>query len=812
MWSQCVIVEVYALHALMTAIFLSVLYLWIRKPESDGLMIATFFVLALSFSNHHLTLPLSFIPFLVIILLRREIFWDTILAASLVVLLAYLGFAILSKDPLVLRTAIRFFYCVALGMGVLIWIRRGAIRWNLVAFLPVAVAAGLLPYAYTPLASSTNPPMNWGYARDPDGFYYSFNRSQYSGSLSTLSLKTLGAAMGTVPLGAELERPEPGGVPGFRQPTKWQNIQWWTGFFWVQLAKAFTPFVMIGYFASIFAVLRLSLPKRVWVYLLHLSFVLAAFLQALLEGVEIDASGWWLQMPYHTYTNLIFATLSAFGFGFLFTRLLSRAPRAAAALPLLLLLPLWTMRDSEPSSSQKDRWFGWKFGHDMLKDLPRGSVVYGGTDPGRFVPTYMIFGESFEDPKFKRDPSFDRRDLYIITQNALADKFYQRYIRDHYGPDRPSVKGPFERWLGREGTYPEQRLILPTPEESEHILQVAAAKDPVTGAPPDENPSIGFHSAVAKWIFERNRDKHDFFVEESFPMMWSYDYAVPHGLVYRLNKEKLTAIPPEEVAKDFKFWEDYIKELTSDPNFARDYDAQRSFSKLRLTMGNIYRYRKMGAEAERAYRQALALWAGNLDAIVALNPMLWDRGDFDGMIRLLDRAAQDDPNNISTIRLSIMAQKRKELEGEIGAARAEAEQNPHSADPAKRLLNLYAQTGDTNQSLPLIRSSMTNLPGDPDFQRVALGYLDSVGMLKDPVSVEMADRLVKTEPTSAKNFYLQSRVLYAKGDKDAFKAAAAKAVQLGGLRLREVYLADPLFKDEREKPDFLQMLTPQILQ
>ena len=39
------------------------------------------------------------------------------------------------------------------------------------------------------------------------------------------------------------------------------------------------------------------------------------------------------------------------------------------------------------------------------------------------------------------DPKFDRRDVYLITQNALADMTYLQYIRAHYNrstqPDPP---------------------------------------------------------------------------------------------------------------------------------------------------------------------------------------------------------------------------------------------------------------------------------------------------------------------------------------------------------------------------------------
>ena len=65
--------------------------------------------------------------------------------------------------------------------------------------------------------------------------------------------------------------------------------------------------------------------------------------------------------------------------------------------------------------------------------MDKHTVLFGGTDPGRFNPTYMIFAESFTPADKKpNDPGFDRRDVYLITQNALADGTYLQYIRAHY--------------------------------------------------------------------------------------------------------------------------------------------------------------------------------------------------------------------------------------------------------------------------------------------------------------------------------------------------------------------------------------------
>jgi tetratricopeptide (TPR) repeat protein len=799
MWSQAVIAEVYALHALLIAIFLILCYRWLQQPASDRLMLSVFFVLGLSFSNHHLTMTLAPLPYLLILLLRRRAFFDWIFAGVLTFLLGYLAFAILSEDSAVLRTAIRFFYCVVLAFGIFVWLRRGRLRWRLIAFLPIVVAAGLLPYAYMPLASATNPPMNWGYTRDSAGFFFSINRSQYSGSLSEVSVKSLGRLMGT-----------PRGKPDARQPgaqeqrNKWQSAQLWVGFFWQQLLRAFSIFGLIGYFSSFALVFALSLPKRVWVYFLHVAFVLAAFLQPLTANSKIDNADWWTQMPYHTYTNLIFAALSGLGMGLLISRFSKARTYVFWLAPGLLALPLFTFAGSKNAASQKDRWFGWMYGHDMLKDLPASSVVIGGTDPGRFVPTYMIFGESTQPPRHKRDPAFDRRDLYIITQNALGEHNYMKYLRDQYTAARPTPSNGFERWLGRESIYPSEPLILPNEKEVEDLVKLAAAKDLDRG---DSGDTTELFGTILHWVWEKNRDRHEFFIEESFPIRWTYDYAVPHGLLYKLNKTKLENLPREIVERDFAFWKEYSGRLLGDPNFKSDFDARRSFSKLRQSIANIYRHRGMSAEAERAYRDALALWPGNAEALVAITSYLWDRGNFEEAIGLYNQALADDPNSIDLWRLRLYAEKRKETAGEIQALRELLVSQPTSGETLRKLIQLYSSVGETNKAEPLLQQAQSNFSEDADMLRFIIRYYEEHGELAK--TLESARQLTRLETSNVQNYLLLARVCFVLNKKSEFYEAAHSAIRLGGPSLRKAFLSDPTFSRWKNDPEFKKLAEEQ---
>jgi tetratricopeptide (TPR) repeat protein/uncharacterized membrane protein (UPF0136 family) len=172
--------------------------------------------------------------------------------------------------------------------------------------------------------------------------------------------------------------------------------------------------------------------------------------------------------PLH-YGLPVLAALLLLALGLIFVAALwayrSRAP-LAITLAVFAIMPSYSIFNHWFENEQRNHWFGYWFGHDMFtppvegpdgkftydakvraqmmedknkKDLvypemSRNAILFGGTDPGRFAPTYMIFCDSFIPHKCQPifDQNFDRRDVYIITQNALADPTYLQYIRSQY--------------------------------------------------------------------------------------------------------------------------------------------------------------------------------------------------------------------------------------------------------------------------------------------------------------------------------------------------------------------------------------------
>jgi Flp pilus assembly protein TadD len=155
-----------------------------------------------------------------------------------------------------------------------------------------------------------------------------------------------------------------------------------------------------------------------------------------------------------------------------------RAP-LLVTLAIFAIMPAYSGLAHWFDSEQRNHWFGYWYGHDMFSppfpgpdgrasydaklreaalkgpngnlvypEIARDAVLYGGTDPGRFCPTYMIFCESFIPHRCQpeQDQNFDRRDVYLITQNALADPTYLDYIRAQYNRSA-QIDPPFFQML-----------------------------------------------------------------------------------------------------------------------------------------------------------------------------------------------------------------------------------------------------------------------------------------------------------------------------------------------------------------------------
>lgn len=198
------------------------------------------------------------------------------------------------------------------------------------------------------------------------------------------------------------------------------------------------------------------------------------------DGAEVSTTQLF-RLVARTFTNAeqfglpVFAGLILIGMTFAFLGGLlvykTKAP-LAIALAMFTLMPVYSVMTHWANNEQRNHWFGYWFGHDMFTPpfgdgkepiypkMAKDAILFGGTDPGRFCPTYMIFAESFTPHKAqpKLDQTFDRRDVYIITQNALADGTYLCYIRAHYNRSQ-QIDPPFFQDLFRSSEERDKNLV-----------------------------------------------------------------------------------------------------------------------------------------------------------------------------------------------------------------------------------------------------------------------------------------------------------------------------------------------------------------
>jgi tetratricopeptide (TPR) repeat protein len=749
-WGQGVFAEVYTLNAFLLLLTLLCLYRWIVAPEKRRWLVAAVFAYNLGLTNHPTMLMIAPAFLLPVFLVRRSFFPSFLLGFSFLTVTAmgvltwYSGDSgmesiawRLAAGEAILGAALGFWHTrefnvrrfmhgvlgmaliglfasvwiggwfhiqTAAGIGLLLGasLAAGLVTMSILdaPFIVAMTLAGwcaLLVFAKSPVSSRTNPPMNWSYAQDQRGFYQSIIRGQYANNLAVKIKAFVGPLVG-------YHDPDSGEVAG-GDPIN-QSISFFgtvltsIKLYGRSLEDNFTLPVCLLSFPLVIYFGHLDQRQRPWIYFMVLSFLLLAFTLTFVDTPEqFDRSSWLAIKPFHILSHCMFVL--AVGYGIV-SGLLYLSERMEGQLPSwtlagALFTSVLTLQANVIDCNQRGHWFGWQYGVDMLKPLDKNAVVFGGTDPGRFVTTYMIFCESQQPVRFKRDPDFDRSDLYVITQNALADISYLKYIRDHYDDRfKPKKYTRFEKWLGREQQFPKQGLhLLNDSDYAQCLIEYTKTRQ---GGASLADMSVGdifaVNGVVARKIFEDNKKTHTFYVEESLPIPWMYPYMVPAGLIMRLNPEPLDKLPQEAIDQDRKFWDAYTARLLADPYLRDDVDAEKSFSKLRHSFGNMYRARGLYEEALYAYRQALQISPDNGETVGGYFDLLMTLGRFDEAERAVKKALELDPLNTIYVKMVAQVREQREVELALNDVRKQLAASPNNFDLHVEEVNLLGRKHD----------------------------------------------------------------------------------------------------------------------
>jgi tetratricopeptide (TPR) repeat protein len=663
MWSQSVIVEVYTFGVLSLMGVLCCVMRWLYRPDQKRYLYWAMFLFGICFTNHQ-TLVVAAMGLELAILARAPKLGRDLFLANGVV---YLGGLVLKANGILTsfdNNPPLFMVYNGIGLGSIAiggWMamKTGSAfsEWKTVLLMGGLWAVGSAFYFYMPIAGMTNPPLNWGYPRTWGGFLHALSRGQYERANPTNLFQDPGRFVMQLWLYGE-------GVVDEFNP--------------VYLLIAVVPFLFLrqmqkrerawmaglgGVFFCLAIILLILLnpsPDRQSKELNRVFFTASHVMIAMWIGHGLALIAAHVRLYYAQwriwglYGGAVAAALALFGYAHLesldrvarFTALFGLAwalaaillfalfrsrPRMGLLLAGFAVMPVHSITSHWADNEQRGHLFGYWFGHDMFTppfadksgaplypEMARNAVLFGGTDPGRFNPTYMIFCESFIPPSKKpRDPKFDRRDVYLITQNALADGTYLDYIRAHYNRSaqndphffqemlrsRADIQANETNLLARmflpvdklftgigarieasrraRGVYPPKEIITPTPEDSarcyeEYVLDAQRRMQLGQLKPGEDVRAVGgklqvtgqvavmaINGLLTKIIFDKNPD-HEFYVEESFPLDWMYPYLEPYGVIMRINRTPLAALNEEQLQRDHEFWRQYSKRLVGD--------------------------------------------------------------------------------------------------------------------------------------------------------------------------------------------------------------------------------------------------------
>lgn len=857
-WLWADVPEMRVLNVFMFVLTAGTFFAWTTRPQRVGWLYATILAYALGIANHQ-TIVVMALPFLIgAFAVAWEPFWESpqtprqantvmtmlspfwsLVAAALLAAAAGLTFWDWLRSPTAREFFADAFWYYGLGagfIGVTLVVVFGPLQWldRRRALICAAVfLIGCSFYAYMPVAASTNPPMNWGYASTKQGFLHSLTRGQYE-RLNTAS-----------PFSAAF------------------FIQVWL-FLRALLNQYSTPLVLVG-LAGIAAALwqwRNLRPRgRVWLIFVWAAFATTSAGLLTIINPATDKMNQEITLKFFAPAHGFFAILIGYGLALGIAAAILRWPDWRAGLRagcvLLLILPVIPFVRNRAACDLRGHDFGYQFGYRMFApgggypDMEKDAVLFGGTDPGRFVPTYMIFCESFVPPAQRyRDPycdptggpKFDRRDVYIITQNALADSTYLSYIRDHYdysrpNPDAPATVEKFEPWqrawfrfawrpLRRDQLFPREPIRIPT--EKELSLAFQQYVNETRGRPlnPEEDVTMDANGRVqvrgvggvmaingilTKWIFDWNKDQHAFYVEESYIIPWMYPYLTPHGNIMQINHD-LVPSPQENptlwagiVKRDRDYWAALSQQFHSRPEFRRDLDAQRAFAKLRSAIGGIYAYRRMLPEAEEVFQQARKLCPDSPEANFRLAQLYIEQGRFDDALAVIRALRELDPLNPKIQSAVEQMESLQRANSDLPRLEPAFRADPNNFPLLAQLAQAYARLGRPQPLLAACQFYLSQTNRTPQDLLNTVQVLMSAGQY--PQAVATLQAATHRFPQDAQIWYAAALLLGGTGQIDPALNALANAIQLAPA-LRDQARTDARFGGLRNHPRFRELVAP----
>ncbi|WP_168441945.1 glycosyltransferase family 117 protein [Pontiella desulfatans] len=890
MWSQAVIAEVYTFNIFFQSLVLVFLYRWMSQPGQSKWLLLCAFAFGLGITNHQTLMFMGLAIAAAVLFNELEIFQlkhlGFILGAFGALVLSLIGVyfgnlfiqilgivaciacCMLIRHPFLVRDFIvtGSMYILLVGFNKWaatspehakwMWVagpaEAGFWIWTLYGLLVPVVATFVLPkgkivgptflvmfiglafYLYMPLSSDQNPPINWGYPRTWQGFMHAITRGQY-------------------------ERVKLAHVftPRFLEQVGTYLMDLRSQFYWPIAILAAIPFGF-GW--------KTGKKNIGWLVTTFIAFLSVGIVFMILQNPKTDIQSLFIGRVQYIQSHAIFVIWLGYGILFLMAFLETMAKNnkitKIVGVLLVLLLPfalIYKNYNNEAQlkvvggAEQDGHDFGWQFGNWQLEGVkgieedmrawyseaeferlwdeypnkayppPMGTnaIFFGGTDPGRFVPTYMIYSAKV------------RQDVYLITQNALADNTYMNVMRDLYG----------------------DQIWIPSPIDSNRAFQlyVQGVQNGTIQAGADVKTEGGkvqvqgvagvmqINGFLSRMIFDHNQYRTEtktnektrpvgaalvpsdpplgqdgkpplrtFYVEESYVLPWMYPYLTPHGLIMKINN-KPTPLSAEMVKNDTDFWNWYCDRLLNDQKFIRDIVARKSFSKLRSALAGLYAARGKPKEAEAAFRQAVALYDLSPEANFRLADLISRQGRFDEAIALFDEFLEKDPNNDKGAafrenlkRMKTMTARREELEKKI---QEDFKANQFVFPEIMELIAIQFNSGLARNGDALGRQIIASNKLKPEEMMALAQFMAEKRQFQ---TVELAlKKYTAAVPQDPNGWINLAGLQLALNKRGEMYVSLKKAIEVGGEPVRSRIRKDQRFDSVRNTKEFQQLVPPQ---
>ena len=198
-WDTAVVAEIWALSLLLFVSALCLLTRWMLGPERRWPLFAAFFLLGLLLTDsQEMIVALPALVGAIIVSdrkLGRDVALTVLLLAGLATVVNQWSVWIVFPSRVNWPITTGFVSAFALGLILVIRHRRFGSEWKSVLLCGAAFLQGIALYLYLPIASMTNPPVNWGYPRTAEGFYHVLARGQFERAMPTNGLWSFGAQL-----------------------------------------------------------------------------------------------------------------------------------------------------------------------------------------------------------------------------------------------------------------------------------------------------------------------------------------------------------------------------------------------------------------------------------------------------------------------------------------------------------------------------------------------------------------------------------------------------------------------------------------